>query len=52
MLIIEAMTFIITRVMTDIFYIITYPGMFNPHNAEIFLYKPWRPKGYFNLKSP
>ena len=23
----------------------------NPYNAEIFLYKLWRPKGFFNLKS-
>ena len=23
----------------------------NPYNADIFLYKPWRPKGYFDLKS-
>ena len=23
----------------------------NPYNAEIFLYKPWRPKVFFNLKS-
>ena len=24
---------------------------FNPHNAELFLSKPWRLKGFFNLKS-
>ena len=24
---------------------------FNPYNAEIFLYKPWRPKGVFNMNS-
>ena len=24
---------------------------FNPYSAEIFLYKPWRLKGFFNLKS-
>ena len=23
----------------------------NPYNAEICLYKLWRPKGFFNLKS-
>ena len=23
----------------------------NPYNPEIFLFKPWRPKGFFNLKS-
>ena len=24
---------------------------FNPYNAEMLLYKLWRPKGFFNLKS-
>ena len=24
--------------------------MLNPHKAEIFLYIPWRPKGYLNTK--
>ena len=23
----------------------------NPYNTEIWLYKPWKPKGFFNLKS-
>ena len=23
----------------------------NPYNAELFLYKPWRLKGFLNLKS-
>ena len=23
----------------------------NLYNAELILYKPWRPKGFFNLKS-
>ena len=23
----------------------------NPYSAELLLYKPWRPKGFFNLKS-
>ena len=23
---------------------------FNPYNAEICLYKPWRPKGFLNMK--
>ena len=27
------------------------PLRFNPYNAEIFLYKPWRPTIFFNLKS-
>ena len=25
--------------------------LLNPHNAEIFVYKPWRPEGFFNSKS-
>ena len=23
---------------------------FNPYNAEIFVYKPWRPKGFLQLE--
>ena len=23
---------------------------FSPYNAELFLYKPWRPKGYFQFE--
>ena len=26
-------------------------GGVEPYNPEICLYKPWRPKGFFNLKS-
>ena len=26
--------------------------LFDLYNAEVFLYKPWRPKGFLNLKSP
>ena len=24
--------------------------LINPYNAEIFLYKPWRPKGFFQFE--
>ena len=27
------------------------PVVINPYNAEIFLYKPWRPNGFINLNS-
>ena len=28
-----------------------YFDKLNPYSVEIFLYKPWRPKVFFNLKS-
>ena len=36
---------------TELIYSRIISVLFNPYNAEICLYKPWRPKVYFHLKS-